>query len=76
MGQRYVLHFSLLDTEGRECFTIDSKADPRQWLPGEYAVVEAIGALVDPTSQRSPFHLAIAVQQDGDRYPVSRVTLD
>jgi hypothetical protein len=86
----YVLRFSLLDTEGRLCFTSDAKADPRQWLPGEYAVVEPLQlpatlkageytlavALVDPTGQRGPFHLAIDVQQDGDRYPVSRVNLD
>jgi hypothetical protein len=86
----YVLRFSLLDTEGRVCLTVDAKEDPRQWLPGEYVVVETLQlpatlkageytlavALVDPTGQRRPFQLAIDVQQDGDRYPVSRVTLD
>jgi hypothetical protein len=86
----YVLRFPLLDTEGRVCLTVDAKEDPRQWLPGEYVVVETLQlpatlkvgeytlavALVDPTGQRRPFQLAIDVQQDGDRYPVSRVTLD
>ena len=86
----YVLRFSLLDSDGRVCFTTDSKADPRQWLPGEYAVVELLQlpetlkageyilavALVDPTGERRPFHLAIDVQQDGERYPVSRIEID
>jgi hypothetical protein len=33
-------------------------------------------ALVDPTGERRPFHLAIDVPQDGDRYPVSRIEID
>jgi hypothetical protein len=86
----YVLRFSLLDRDGRACFTTDAKADPRQWLPGEYAVVELLQlpetlkageytlavALVDPTGERRPFHLAIDVQQNGERYPVSRLEID
>jgi hypothetical protein len=86
----YVLRCSFLDTDGRVCFTTDAKADPRLWLPGEYAVAELLQlpatlnagqytlavALVDPTGERRPFHLAIDVPQNGDRYPISRLKID
>ena len=85
-----MLRFSLLDAEGRVCFTTDAKADPRQWSPGEYDLSESLEmpgtlkageyrlavGLVDPTGQRRPFHLAIDMQQDGDRYPISRLKID
>jgi hypothetical protein len=86
----YVLRFSLLDTDGRVCFTTDAKADPRQWLPGDYAVAELLQlpatlkageytlavALVDPAGERRPFQLAIDVPQNDDRYPISRLTIE
>jgi hypothetical protein len=40
---------------------------------GEYTLAVA---LVDPTGERRPFHLAIDVPQNGDRYPISRLKID
>jgi hypothetical protein len=83
----YTLRFSLLDAQGKESLSADSKADPRLWLPGERDFADSIPlpaalapgdytlavALVDPKGRRRPFQLAIDAPQKDGRYTVSQL---
>jgi len=85
----YVLRFSLVDAEGRVCFSADAKTDPRQWLPGEHLVTESLQmpatlrsgeydlavSLVDPARPNRRFQLAIDAQETEGRYFVSRLAV-
>ena len=85
----YVLRLSLLDGAGRAVATADARADPREWLPGQYEIGEALAvppglkdgtyrlalAMVDPTGQRRPFRLAMDAIENEGRYIVSQVSI-
>jgi hypothetical protein len=86
----YVLQWSLLDQVGQPAFTAVSKADPRDWLPGEHRVTEAMLlptslkpgtytlalTLLPPTGQARSFHLAMDAPQQTGRYAVSTIELE
>ena len=85
-----VLRLSLLDATGNVACTADAKADPRNWLPGEFELKETFAlpanlkpgeyklalAIVDPAGQRPPFRLAIETPESDGRYIVSRVRVE
>lgn len=85
-----VLRFSLLDAAGNVACMATAKADPRNWLPGEFAQKEAFAlpadlkpgeyklalAIVDPAGQRPPFRLAIEAPESDGRYRVSSVKVE
>jgi hypothetical protein len=84
--QPYRLRLFLTDAEGKDAWIADSRADPRQWLPGEYHLAESAAvpanlkpgeytlalALVDPDGQRPALKLAIDAPEHQGRYRVSR----
>jgi hypothetical protein len=84
--QPYRLRLFLTDAEGKDAWVADSKADPRQWLPGEHHLAESLAipasfkpgqytlalALVDPDGQRPALKLAIDASEHEGRYRVSR----
>ena len=86
----FKLRLYLLDTAGRPVFSSIAKADPRDWLPGEYDLSELIQmpsavkvgvytlavALVDPAGQRPPLHLAMEAPEQEGRYAVSQVKIE
>ena len=85
----YALRFSLLDSSENVCFSVDAKAHPRQWLPGERVVVESLQlpgtlkpgeyalavSIIDPAGQRRPFLLAVDAPEKDGRYSVSRLRI-
>ena len=85
-----VLRFFLLDAQGQPVLATDSKADPRNWLPGEYSLTEPIQlpftlqtgeytlavALVVPGGQLRPFRLAMDAPEREGRYEISKVKIE
>ncbi len=86
----YRLRFSLLDGAGQPACTADGQADPRQWLPGQHDLSEAMTlpttlkvgtyglalALVDPTGEQRPFRLAIDAPERDGRREVSQLRVE
>jgi hypothetical protein len=86
----YALHLYLLDGTGKTVVSVEAKANPRDWLPGEYSLTESVPipaaveardyvvalALVDPSAQRRPWRLAIAAPENEGRYEISTVKLE
>ncbi len=86
----YVLRYFLLDAQGQPVVTTDSKADPRNWLPGEYSLAESLQlpstlqageytlavAMVVPGGQLRPFRLAMEALEKEGRYEVSKVKIE
>jgi hypothetical protein len=86
----YALRLYLLDGTSNPVHSVDAKADPRAWLPGEHSVTEAISvpdalmpgdyilalALVDPNGQRRSWRLAVDAPENEGRYQVSKVQVD
>lgn len=86
----YTLRFSLLDAAGQVAFSTDSKADPRDWLPGEHVVKEALLipatlktgdytlalALMDPSGRQRPFRLAIDAPESEGRYSLNKLKVE
>ncbi len=84
----YALKLALLQ-DGKAAVMVTTRADLRNWLPGEHSVQEmlqvpssmkpgeyAVGvAVVDPTGGRRPFRLAIDAPEREGWYFVSRVTV-
>jgi hypothetical protein len=92
MGKLYhpsTLRFFLRDPAGEAAFIGDSKANPRDWLPGEQRLAESFlvpatleagqyrlaVAVVDPGGQRGPFRLAIDAPENQGRYELSKVNV-
>jgi hypothetical protein len=89
LDHHYTLRFFLLDAAGEPVFKGDSKADPRDWLPGEQHLAESLlvpaalkageyrlaVALVDPGGQRRPFRLAMDAPENLGRYELSKVNV-
>jgi hypothetical protein len=90
LHHRYVLRFSLLDSEGRPVFTADAKTDPRGWLPGEHNLAESLQLsatlkpgdykltveMVDLGNQRRSFRLAMDAPEKAGRYTLSQVRVE
>ncbi len=86
----YALRLALLDGTGKPLLNLDAKTDPRDWLPGEHSLTERVPvpvameageysvalALVDPSTQRRPWRLAIAAPESEGRYEVSKVKVE
>ena len=82
----YRLRLFLTDAAGRDAGVADSRADPRQWLPGEHHLAESVAvpaslkpgeysldlALVDAGGQGRSLKLAIDAPEHEGRYRVSR----
>lgn len=85
----FVLRLSVRDTAGKPVSTADSKADPRDWLPGDHEATVSwpvpsdlpLGeyslavALLDPADPGKCLKLAIDVPSAEGWYTVSRVTI-
>jgi hypothetical protein len=85
----YVLRLFLLSSEGQPVFTTNAKADPCDWLPGEYNFDEVISvpgtltpgeytlalALEDPAGHRRSFCLAMDAPHKDGRYILSKVNV-
>lgn len=83
----FKLRLSLLDAAGKPVFEADAKVDPRDWLPGEHEVVEALAlpaplspgeyalavSLADPSGARPPLRLALDAPEQAGRYTVSKL---
>jgi hypothetical protein len=83
------VRFTLIDSSGQICWEANGKADPRQWLPGEYPVSESLQlpatiesgdytlsvGVISSTGQGRPFLLAIDAPESDGRYSVSRLTI-
>ena len=83
----YTLRLDLLNAAGQPAYSADAKADPRDWLPGEHRLTEALllpatlkpgdyvlaVALVDSSGRQRSFHLAMDVPEIGGRYAVSKL---
>ena len=86
----YALRLYLLDGTGKPVVSVEAKADPRDWLPGEHSLTESVPipaaveagdyvvalALVDPSAQRRPWRLAIAAPENEGRYEISKVKVE
>ena len=86
----FVLRSFLLNTEGSPVLTVDLKADPRRWLPGEHDLAEVIElpatlkageytlavALVDPSGERPSLRLAMDAPEKAGRYALSRIEVN
>lgn len=86
----YAIRLYLLDEARKLVLTAQAKADPREWLPGEYNISESLSipaeleagdytlalALVDPGAQRRPWRLAIDAPEHEGRYEISKVKVD
>ncbi|MCL4181326.1 MAG: DUF4832 domain-containing protein [Verrucomicrobia bacterium] len=86
----YTLRLFLLDAARRPVLTLDAKADPRDWLPGEHSLAEslfvpselAVGQytlalmLGDPGGQGRPFRLAIDAPEKEGRYELSTLNVE
>ncbi len=86
----YALRLYLFDGTGKPFLSAEAKADPRDWLPGEYDLTESVPipvaveagdysvalALVDPSAQRRPWRLAIAAPENEGRYEISKVKVE
>ena len=86
----FKLRLMLLDAAGEIACSADAKADPRDWLPGEYAIAETLRipdslktgtytlavAVVDPAGQRPPLRLAMDAPEQSGRYSVSPVKVE
>lgn len=89
LHHHYVLRFSLLNAGGRPAYSFDTKADPRDWLPGEHSLTESLRLpaklkagdytlavqMVDPAGERRSFRLAMQAPEKDGRYELSRVTV-
>jgi hypothetical protein len=85
----YVLRLSLSNAAGQTVARAEAKADPREWLPGEWEVAVALPvptglppgeydlavALLHPADQRGPLQLAMDAPSKAGWYQVSRVTV-
>ena len=85
----YVLRISLLDAQGQPALAANTKADARNWLPGEHSLTESVQlpatlapgdytvaiALVVPDGRLRPFPLAIDAPEADGQYAVSKVTI-
>jgi hypothetical protein len=83
----YVLRVFLLGPEGQPATATDLKAQPAEWSPGERIMEESwllpanlkpgryrlALCMVDPTSQRRPFRLAMEAPETDGRYTVGEV---
>lgn len=90
LHRTFVLRLSLLDANGGLAFFADAKADPRDWLPGEFDLRETLTlpasldrgvyslavALVQPADATRPFRLAIDVPEQDGRCVVSQVKIE
>ena len=86
----HALRFYLLEGTGRPVLSAEAKADPRAWLPGEHSLTELIPVpaalepanyvialgLTDPSAQRRPWRLAIAMPEHEGRYEISNVKVE
>ncbi len=86
----FKVRLMLLDAAGAVACSTDAKADPRDWLPGEYAVTETLRvpetlkpglytlavALVDETGQRPPLRLAMDAPAQSGCYSVSKIKVE
>jgi hypothetical protein len=91
LHRRYVLRIALVNAEGQTAFLANGKADPRDWLPGQYELEESLAVpahlpageytlvvlgLEDAAGQRPPFRLAIEAPEKDGRYSVSRLRIE
>jgi len=90
LHRSYALRFFLLDASSQPAWTSDSKADPRDWLPGEHRLNESLSlpatlkigdytlavALVSPTDASRPFRLAMDAPEKEGRYEISTVRVE
>jgi hypothetical protein len=86
----YELRLYLLNSARQPVLDTNAKADPRDWLPGEYNLTEsvaiptALGAgdytvalrLADTSSQRRPWRLAMDAPENEGRYEMSKVNVE
>jgi hypothetical protein len=84
------LRLYLLNAARLPVLGTNAKADPRDWLPGEYNLTEsvpipsALGAgdytvaltLADPSSERRPWRLAMDASEKEGRYEISKVKVE
>ncbi len=82
----YVLRLFILNSMDQPVFTTNAKADPRDWLPGEYNFDEIITvpgtlaageytlalALEDPAGQHRSFSMAFDATEKEGRYMLSK----
>jgi hypothetical protein len=85
----YVLRLFLLDIKDKPVFTAEAKANPTDWLPGEYEITEIVKipdtlqegeyklalALEDPHNSRRPFLLAIDAPEKAGRYILCKINV-
>jgi hypothetical protein len=90
LHHHYVLRLYLVDDTTKPILSVDAKADPRSWLPGEHNISEVVAipaalkpgeyavalALVDPKGQRRPWQLAFAAPEVMGRYQLSKVKVE
>lgn len=86
----YTLRWFLVEAGGRTAGSMDSKADPRGWLPGGFDVAEKLElpkgltagsytlalAMVDPSGSRRNFRLAIDAPVSDGRHAISRLVVE
>jgi hypothetical protein len=86
----YALRLFLLNPAGEAVVAADAAADPRDWLPGEHRLAEAVPVpealaageytvalmLTDRTGQRPPFHLALDAPEKDGHYALSKVRVE
>jgi hypothetical protein len=85
----FSLRVSLVDAAGASALDAETKADPREWLPGERDLAESIQlpaalkagdytlavSLTDPSGQRPPLRLAMDAPEQAGRYTVGKVNV-
>jgi hypothetical protein len=86
----YELRLYLLNAARLPVLGTNAKADPRDWLPGEYNLTESVPipsaletgdytvalALADPSSERRPWRLAMDAPESEGRYEISKVKVE
>lgn len=85
----YVIRLFLLNKDLQEVAVFDLNADPEDWLPGEFEILETITipdriapgtytialALDDPAGNRRSFNLAIDAPKKDDKYLLSTINI-